>query len=505
MPGKASTAERAELIDALRELALRLDKESPRIVDMRREDDLWSYSPYANEFDSWDDALRAAGLTPTSPTKDEVISDIRQLSEQLGYTPSSYDYHKYGKWDRKVVARRFDGWKNAVKAAGLTPRTTQIHEYTPDEALAALERVDGKFDRQLQVQDLNEDPDAPTHKTLAKLFGSVDNAVRRSNVEVFKFHNPTDKEVLEDIRRESDDGKPPFSHEYMGADGGLYSLNATVRERFGSWERAVSEAGLTPRRNSTGEIPSSRLISELKSVGEEIDGIPRYNEIGDIGEYSATAYENQFGSWLNALNKAGYPVEQRLGKARPPITLNERELDTFVDTLNSLHSQLQRLTCLFLLFMGTSPKTYSNMTEKWLKRPLDSNDLFIDIPESSPYGSRMLEVPNTWNNPMTGNEEVHHLKDLIEWYFEEDYTDSVGLHKMSPTVQIHHVASKADIEWQNTVTVSGGRRYPDLQARDLRETHGVHLARNGAPKWQIQRRLGLDSEEDAQHYIEQAK
>jgi hypothetical protein len=58
MPGKGSTAERAELIDALRQLALDLDDESPTIVDMR-ENGPWSYIPYSNEFGSWDDALRA--------------------------------------------------------------------------------------------------------------------------------------------------------------------------------------------------------------------------------------------------------------------------------------------------------------------------------------------------------------------------------------------------------------------------------------------------------------
>lgn len=505
MPGKGSTADKGELIDALRKLAEDVDGR-PGTQDMQR-DGSWSYTPYVNEFGSWDNALRAAGFPPRSPTDKEVIADIKRIAEQLGYPPSSFDYDKYGTWDRKVTQRRFGEWESTVKAAGLTPRETQTHEYSPDEALAELERVNDKLDRPLHSKDLDQDPDAPSHKTFKNIFGSLDNAVRRSNIEVYRFHEPTNREILEDIRRVSSEGEPPTRPEYDESGGGLYGYGR-IEKRFGSWSQAVIEAGFHPTDiGGPIPIPKDELLSELRALGDRVGGIPGYGDMQENGKYSPGPYEAHFGSWLNALNQAGYPIEERLGTARPPIALNQRDMSGFVSGVNNFNSQLTRLTCLFLLFMGTSPRTYSNLTEEWLIQPNGSNDLFVEIPEDSPYKSRTLQVPNTWQNPLTGNEEVHHLKDLVEWYFEE-YTDTMGLHKLTPTVQIHRAAKMADIDWQNTVTLGSGKykeTYPDLQARDLRETHGVHIARNGAPPWQIQRRLGLDAEEDAQHYIEQAE
>lgn len=500
MPGKGSTATKAELIDSLRRLAS--DVEGKPSIHNMDEDGAWSHTPYLNEFGSWNDALRASGLPPRNPNEEEIIIDIKELSEQLGHPPSSFEYRKHGTWSPKVVLTRFGEWKSAVRAAGMTPRATQIHEYSPAEALAELERVNDESDRPLHSKDINKDPDAPCIQTLINIFGSVDDAVRKSNIDVYRFYDPTDRELIEDIRRVSNDGEPPTITEYNAADGGLYSYSK-IESRFGSWTQGVIEAGFQPTDTSrTALIPEDELLAELKTLEDRVGGIPGYEDMADKGEHSPTTYEAHFGSWLNALSQAGYPIEERLGKARPPIGLNQREMSKFVSNINDFDSQLIRLTCLFLLFMGTSPRVYANLTKDQLMQPDGSNDLFIDIPEDSPNEDRTVQVPNTWQNPLTGEREVHHLKDLIEWYFEKPYTDAVGLHKVTPTVQIHRAAKMADIEWQNTVIIAG-TEYPDLQARDLRETHGVHLARNGAAPWQIQRRLGLESEKDAEHYIEQ--
>lgn len=496
---RGKSPDKAQLIGDLKQLAAETDGRT--IAADMEERGPWNDETYRRYFGSWDGALRAAGLKPTYPTKDEIITDLNELADELGYNPSSLDYQRHGTWSETTVSTRFGGWEKARKAAGIPPRTSQRHEYTPDEALAELERVNAKIDRPLKTKHLDNDPDAPWTQTFHYIFGSLDNAVRQSNIDYYRFAAPTDREVLEDIRRVSDDGEPPTVRKY-NIDG-LYSLKGTIEDRFGSWKQAVARAGFTPRRMGD-PVPEDELLSELDSVKNRLGIIPKYDDMLEHGDYDPTTYERRFGSWFDALIEAGYSVEQRVGNKRPPDALSPQQMEKLVSTANELTNQRMRLSCLFLLFMGTSPETYSDITEDWIKQPDGTEDLFIHVPEGYPYNSRTLHVPNTWQNSKTGEEETHHLKDLVEWYFAEKYTDSIELTRSSPRYHLQRVAMKAGIEWKNTVTVSWGEydiTYPDLQARDIRETHGVHLARNGAAKWQIQRRLGLDSEEDAERYM----
>lgn len=498
---RGKSPDKADLIEDLKQLAAETDG---RVVAANMEKHgPWNDETYRVYFGSWDDALRAAGLKPTYPTEDEVITDLNEVANELGRTPSALDYKRHGTWSSSVVSDRFGGWNTAREVAGLPSLTSQRHGYTPDEALTELERINTELDRPLKTKDLDDDPDAPHTQTYHNIFDSLDEAVRQSNIEYYRFANPTDKEILEDIRRESHNGEPPTIRDYKS--NGLYSPEGLIETRFDTWRRAIAEAGLTPRKIGNPAAEED-LLSELESLRDRLGKIPSYNEMTQDGNYCPTTYERHFGSWLDALIEAGYSVEQRVGNKRPPNALSPQQMEKLVNTVNDLANQKLRLSFLFLLFMGTSPESYSDMTEDWIQQPDGTDELFVHIPEGYAYTSRTLEIPNTWKNPANGKEKTHHLKDLVEWHFSEEYTNAIALGRERPRVQSQRVAMKAGINWKNTVLVNWGEynvKYPDLQARDLRETHGVHLARNGAESWQIQRRLGLESEQDAQYYINQ--
>jgi len=106
---------RDELIELIRKKSQKLGH-SPSFREFH-------YSSQASQlFGSWNKALRASGLKvrKTNPinkfTDHELLSMIRDLFIKLGHTPRTNDFKHFS-----MAAYRFDSWNNAVKMAGLTP------------------------------------------------------------------------------------------------------------------------------------------------------------------------------------------------------------------------------------------------------------------------------------------------------------------------------------------------------------------------------------------------
>lgn len=125
-----------------------------------------------------------------------------------------------------------------------------------------------------------------------------------------------------------------------------YSANR-FRQEFGSLFEAFQEAGIVPDsvteedynavaeandvedkeagaeedKNPEPETKSSpsapskaELIEELQWLDEAIDGIPYPSDMNDEGAFTAHVYQDEFGSWDDALDAAGIDKEQELLK-----------------------------------------------------------------------------------------------------------------------------------------------------------------------------------------------
>lgn len=68
-------------------------------------------------------------MTPAPIPKDDILDDIRRVADELGRTPSSYAYREHGCFSARPAYRHFDSWQEAIEAAGLEPedgRRTQF-------------------------------------------------------------------------------------------------------------------------------------------------------------------------------------------------------------------------------------------------------------------------------------------------------------------------------------------------------------------------------------------
>ena len=95
--------------------------------------------------------------------------------------------------------------------------------------------------------------------------------------------------------------KNSITHDEYNREG-KYSSSTYLR-RFGSWFNALEKAGLQKTR-TPANIPEEDLFRNIEEVWTKLGRQPRYQEIKTpLSKYSAGTYENRFGTWRKALEK----------------------------------------------------------------------------------------------------------------------------------------------------------------------------------------------------------
>jgi hypothetical protein len=92
---------------------------------------------------------------------------------------------------------------------------------------------------------------------------------------------------------------------------------STIQKRFGGWKEALTRAGLADRHSgATGGVGKKRrvftddeLVAELCDVSRKLDGKPVTKKLFDeYASMNAMTLIRRFGSWSNALRKAGLTI-----------------------------------------------------------------------------------------------------------------------------------------------------------------------------------------------------
>jgi len=190
---------------------------------------------------------------PSSPFRrwspDEVIGALRRYDETVG--PPRYDAFRHpadGFPSRKVVERRFGTWRAALDAAGLQAGRPA---WTRDRAIVALQAFSQQTGRPPLARDLGVATQTPSHSYLRGEFGSVRQARDAAGV-----GQPTpleqDSEAAVDALQQAAEqlGQSPTERLYSGL--GMVPSARLIRLQFGSWQQALTAAGLGPTRTRTG-------------------------------------------------------------------------------------------------------------------------------------------------------------------------------------------------------------------------------------------------------------
>lgn len=231
-----------------------------------------------------------------------LIEDIRAVAAAVGHTPSREEYTKHGSYSVTAVTRQFGSWDNAVVYAGFNPPTT-TYAASKADLIAELQDLAAERDDPLTVDVMNTSGSywAATYRAR---FGSWENALREAGVptpETRTDPSPriTDVELHDELQRVTDQyGHTPEIHKFSTES--RYNPRIYV-DRFGSWRDALVAAGLEPECDSPTAID---LLVDLQRLRDWLEQPPTRADVRDHGEYSLSAYRQQFASWEAALTTA---------------------------------------------------------------------------------------------------------------------------------------------------------------------------------------------------------
>jgi hypothetical protein len=110
----------------------------------------------------------------------------------------------------------------------------------------------------------------------------------------------SDEELLDDLRRCAKAlSKETITRAEYEEIGKVHP--GTIVRRFGSWTNALARAGLQPSRSKIG-ITDEELFENIKSQWIRLGRQPRYAEVKKpASKYCARTYESRFGTWTNSL------------------------------------------------------------------------------------------------------------------------------------------------------------------------------------------------------------
>jgi hypothetical protein len=118
--------------------------------------------------------------------------------------------------------------------------------------------------------------------------------------------NCTDDELINDLKAVATKmGKTEITRsEYQKL--GRYS-ESTLRKRFGGWIKVIEKAGLNTKR---GYYSDDEMIKEMQRISRNIDSGTLSKSIFDKSSMisNPATIEKRFGTWINALEKAGIRI-----------------------------------------------------------------------------------------------------------------------------------------------------------------------------------------------------
>lgn len=332
-----------EYLEEIRRVAKKVER-TPRAEDMSNHGQ-FSVQPYQSRWDSWSDAVKAAGLELEngqlhSVSSQELLDNLRDVASRLERTPTTSEIDELGRFSPSTYQKRFGTIANARAKAGLKrkidrtervefecewcgstekkiPSEAERRDYcsstcanqavggiTDEELIQSLKSLAKKLGRAPSSQEFDEKTKY-WHGVIANRFGSYSQAIRDIGYEPIAPKDVSDEKLLQDLREiEEKAGRAPRIGDLK--ESGSVSTSMPYVTRFGSWADALEKAGIEPETTQRVKISKEELIGEYQRLADQLEKPPSYTEVQQNSKFSPTTYERAFGTFLEAKESAGF-------------------------------------------------------------------------------------------------------------------------------------------------------------------------------------------------------
>lgn len=245
----------------------------PKYDDITREKGYPSASVYVSRFGSWEEALRAAGFDISEAlkkkferrfmTEEEILEHVRYhswLKENAHSTPGLFNVllihlditEIEDLPSTTVIFHKFGGIKNAYKRLGIDYVSVN-KEYSRRQLVKVFRRLASYIKRVPTNPDIYEYSwyTGVSSTTFYNAFGTIYNMQKESGFEPLKLqHYRTKEELIQDlITLEEELGIVPTVNDLI-RNKDRFAHPATYHNYFGSFVKALKEAGMKPSRYS---------------------------------------------------------------------------------------------------------------------------------------------------------------------------------------------------------------------------------------------------------------
>lgn len=177
---------KSSLLDELTRLATELGQ-TPGYDHMAQKGN-HSASVYEEKFGSWNEALREADLEVNMKNNAErkinestLQDELARLANELGQTPTQQDMKEKGAYGVDAYKDRFDSWNDALREAGLD---LNVEQDIPDsELLTELIRLADELEQPPLREDMRQQGDYGG-SVYERRFGSWNEALKQAELEI---------------------------------------------------------------------------------------------------------------------------------------------------------------------------------------------------------------------------------------------------------------------------------------------------------------------------------
>ncbi len=268
-----------QLLAILKDQAKKLNSRTPKMKETPHCDAI------AKRFGSWNKALKKAGLEPLRENikpNEYYIQLLKDWAHKHGKTPREKDFSCHS-----TIFKRFGSWNNAILEAGLKPRNiltkpkSSIKELSDKQLLTILKNQAKKLKRTPKRRE------TPNGDAIALRFDGWHKALKKANLEPLRENNKPKEYYIQLLKDWAEKhGKTPTQREFK--------CSGAIIDRFGSWNNAIEKADLeiSINRNKSDDYYLNILIDYAKKLGRT----PKFHEVPESQTLS-----KRFGNWNNAL------------------------------------------------------------------------------------------------------------------------------------------------------------------------------------------------------------